>query len=91
MLPSHQRKIKIKSKKRLRKYYGNISEEEKIKKRTYANIRNWNMSDADRKRKKDYMKNSYYKGKPLLNHSIKCVQKRKNVSLSKQIFKIRVF
>ena len=49
------------------------------------------MSDADRKRKKDYMKNSYYKGKPLLNHSIKCVQKRKNVSLSKQIFKIRVF
>ena len=32
------------------------------------------MSDADRKRKKEYMKNFYYKGKPLLNHLIKCDQ-----------------
>ena len=41
-------------------YYGNLSEDENNKKRNYANIRNKNMSDADRKRGKMNIKNYYY-------------------------------
>ena len=33
------------------------------------------MSDADRKRKKEYMKKFYYKRKPLLSHLINCDEK----------------
>ena len=51
------------------------------------------MSDADKERKsydmKTYMKNYY--PKKLLNHLINHVEKLKNVSLSKEIFIIRVF
>ena len=43
--------------KRSREYYRKLSEDEKID----ANIRNENMSDEDRERKKEFMKNCYYK------------------------------
>ena len=46
-----------KGKKRDLEYYKNLSEEEKLKKRSYANNRNKNMAEADReKRKKIYDK-----------------------------------
>ena len=51
------------------------------------------MSDADTERKsydmKKYMKNYYHK--KLLNDLINHVEKLENISLSKQIFIIRVF
>lgn len=34
-----------------------------LKKRNYANIRNENMSDSNRERRKEYMENYYYEGK----------------------------
>ena len=47
-----------------REYYRNIFEDEKIKKRNYGNIRNKIMSDLiNIKRKKEYMRNCFYKRK----------------------------
>ena len=40
------------------------------------------MSDEDRK-KKEYVKNYYYKRKTLLDHSINCFEELENVSLNK--------
>ena len=48
---------KEKWQKRSREYYSKLSEDEKID----ANIRNKNMSGEDRERKKEFMKNYYYK------------------------------
>ena len=45
--------------KRSQENYRNLSEDEKIKKRNYANNRNKNMSHVDRERRKEYMKNYY--------------------------------
>ena len=51
----------------LQEYYRNISEDEKIIKRNSANNRNKNMLDADRIRRKEYIKNYYYQRKNLLH------------------------
>ena len=44
-------------------YYKNLSKVKTLKKRNYANIRNENMSDSNRERRKEYMENYYYEGK----------------------------
>ena len=41
------------------------------------------MSDADRKREKEYMRNYYYKRKKLSNHLINCIEELENISLNK--------
>lgn len=46
---------KEKLQKRLQEYYINLSEQEKIKKRKYPNIRNKNMADTDREKKKMFL------------------------------------
>ena len=60
---NYQANKKRKTTKTSQECYRYLSEDEKIKKRNCANIRNKNMSDADRKRKKEYMKNYYDKRK----------------------------
>ena len=45
------------------------------------------MSDADRQRKKEYMKNYYYKRKNLLNNLIDHVDKLENVCLNNYVHK----
>ena len=52
---------KEKLQERSREYYRNLSENEKIKTRNYANNRNKNMSDEDIERKKEYMRSYYHK------------------------------
>ena len=52
----------ISSIKVLLEYYRSLSEAEKIKRRNYTNTRK-EMSDLNRKRKKDYVKNYYYRRK----------------------------
>ena len=49
----------------MQKYYKNLPEDEKIKKRNYANNRNNNMPDENRNRKKR---------QNLSNHLINCVK-----------------
>ena len=65
---------------RAHKNYRNLSEGEKIKKRNYANK---NMSDTDRVRRKEYMKNYYYKRINLLSHLVNCIEELENACLSK--------
>ena len=55
-----------------RSYYRNISEDEIIKIRNYAKIKNKNIRHGSRKRK-EYMKNYYHKRKKLLNHFISLI------------------
>ena len=47
---------KEKLQKSSREYHRNLSEDEKIKNRNYANIRNKNKSETDRERKKSIRK-----------------------------------
>ena len=50
-----------KTAKRLRELYRNLSADEKIKKKKkYVSIRNKKMSNTDRERKKEYLKNYSY-------------------------------
>ena len=46
-----------KTSERFQEYFSNLSEDEKIKEINYANNRNKNMSDEDKERKKEYMRN----------------------------------
>lgn len=48
---------------KLQEYYRNLCEDEKIKKRNYANLRKKFVWAAVRERKMVYMKNYYYEGK----------------------------
>ena len=41
------------------------------------------MSEKERERKKEYMRNYYHKRKNLLNRVINCVEELENVSLNK--------
>ena len=67
----------------MRGNYRNLSEEEKMKKRNFANFRNKNILDVPRERKKEHMKKYYYKSKHLLNNLINCVEQLEGLSLSK--------
>ena len=78
---------KEKLQERSREYYRYLPEDEKIKKRNYPNNGNKNMSEKERGRKKEYMRNHYYERKNLLNHVINCVEELENVSLNKENFK----
>ena len=60
-----------------------IKTTKKIKTINCANIRNKNMSDWDRERKKEFMKNYYYKRKNLFNNIISRIGKLESVSFSK--------
>ena len=42
-----------------REYHRSLSEDEKIKKRNYANKRNTDMTKVDQEKRKEYMKNHY--------------------------------
>ena len=42
-----------------REYHRSLSEDEKIKKRNYANKRNKDMTNVDQEKRKEYMKNHY--------------------------------
>ena len=46
-------------------------------------MKNQNLSDTDRERKKQYIKIYYHKGRNVLNDLIKVLTKLENVSLSK--------
>ena len=59
---------KEKLQKRWQKYYRNLSQNEKIKKRNYENIKNKNMLEGE------YLKNYYNKGKKLANYLINRVE-----------------
>ena len=65
--------------KRLIEYCRNLSEDEKIKKRNYAKTKNINMSDVNRERKKEYIKNYYYNRKDLLCQLVNCIEELENV------------
>ena len=65
--------------KRLSEYCRNLSEYEKIKKRNYAKTKNINMSDVNRERKKEYIKNYYYNRKDLLCQLVNCIEELENV------------
>ena len=49
--------------------------------KNYANNRNENISDKNRERENEYMRNYYYKSQNFLNHLLNCVEELENVSL----------
>ena len=73
---------KEKLQKRSRRYYRNLFEDEKTKKR-YPNTKIKNMSDLDRERKKEYIKNYNCKIKNPLIHLINCVKESESICLNK--------
>ena len=74
----YYRANKEKLKNRSREYYRILSEKKKN-----ANARYKNMSDAERERKTEHMKNYYYKRKKLLNHVTDRVEELEKVNLNK--------
>ena len=52
-------------------------------KKDYPNTKNKNMSDLDRERKKEYIKNYNCKIKNLLIHLINCVKESESICLNK--------
>ena len=65
----------------MRGHYWNLSEDKEIKKRNYANAKNKNMSETDKERKKEHMKN-HHKRKDLLNYLINRVKELENICLN---------
>ena len=56
---------------KIARVYRNLSEDEKLKKTNHANNKNKNISDENRERKEQYMRNYYYKRKKFLNNLLK--------------------
>ena len=79
LLPSQQ----IKTTKKIARVLQKSFKRRKIKTINCANIRNKNMSDWDRERKKEFMKNYYYKRKNLFNNIMSRIGKLESVSFSK--------
>ena len=50
----------------MRGYYRNFPEDEKIKNNIYVKNRTKNMSDANKEKRKEYVKSNYYKIKKLV-------------------------
>lgn len=72
--------------KRWRKCYRNLSKEEKINKKKYANNRNKNVPDVNIERRKIYIKNYHHKRKNCLNYLINHAEEVENISISREMF-----
>lgn len=72
--------------KRWRKCYKNLSKEDKINIKKYANNRNKNVPDVEIERRKIYIKNYHYKRKNCLNYLINHAEEVENISISREIF-----
>ena len=79
LYPSEQWKT---TKRITRVSWKSLRRRENYLKRTYAKIRNENISGVDREIRKEYMKNYYHKGINLLNHLINHAEELENVCLS---------